>query len=547
MAALAAALAAAGLRRSFAQQLKPGLNQIVRQFAKSVDTELAVNRSVAIVGRPNVGKSALFNRLLRRREALVLNTPDGHLTRDYREGIAKLGDLRFTAIDTAGLEFGSGDDSIQGRTLELTSKVIGRSAAALFVLDARSGVVAADRDAAKWLRAQSPSGTVIPVLNKCEGGGLPDESILSAVGETFSLGFGEPLTLSAESGEGLAELYERLQPVLEREVDTQQAETTKVAHQDGQLQAAITDVEPERQEALQLAIVGRPNVGKSMLVNRLLGEQRVVTGPEAGLTRDAVRTRFEFKGQAVWVVDTAGWMHRKNLMTQPEAALSATQARRKLGLSHVVALILDAEECIALEKVKKTEIALARQVTEEGRALVVVVNKLDALSDEDQKRVLKGVAYEIDNALPQVAGVPCVGVSALNGVNFGKLMPTVLAAYQRWTKRVPTHTLNNWLDELSIYGKVGSGGGEVRVRYLTQIKARPPTFMASVSGKKPLSQADLRSLATQIRKAFGFQGWSRSPLAVVLRQHHHKLCGQFDMRASTWTSASTKLSYGIFA
>ncbi|EPS66335.1 hypothetical protein M569_08442, partial [Genlisea aurea] len=284
---------------------------------------------VVIIGRPNVGKSALFNRLIRRREALVYNTPNDHVTRDIRDGVAKLGDLRFLVLDSAGLEAEASSGSVLGRTASMTEDVLTRAQLALFLLDARDGLLPMDLDVGKWLRKHAPGMKTIVVMNKAE---LLDEfngSLAAAAGEAYTLGFGDPIALSAETGLGMSELYQAMRPFL--------VDYAAEFISDESIPAVDSKL------PLQLAIVGRPNVGKSTLLNAILQENRVLVGPEAGLTRDSIRVKFQYEGRDIYLVDTAGWLGRTKRDKGP-SSLSIVQSRKHLMRAHVVALVLDAEE-----------------------------------------------------------------------------------------------------------------------------------------------------------------------------------------------------------
>lgn len=458
--------------------------------------------TVLLIGRPNVGKSALFNRLIRRREALVYNTPNDHVTRDIREGIAKLSDLRFRVLDSAGLEAEASSGSVLGRTAGMTGNVLRRSQFALFLIDARDGLQPMDLDVGKWLRKHAPGMKTIVVMNKAES--LDDSlgSLAAASGEALRLGFGDPIALSAETGMGMVELYEALRPLLEDCM-------LQVLNDEGNLEN-IPSEDEESKTPLQLAIVGRPNVGKSTLLNTLLQEDRVLVGPEAGLTRDSVRAQFEYQGRTIYMVDTAGWLQRTNQEKGP-ASLSIMQSRKNLMRAHIVALVLDAEEIAnARRTMKHDEVVIARRAVEEGRGLVVIVNKMDLLSGRQNsklyERVIQAVPEEIQTVIPQVTGIPVVFVSALEGRGRIAVMCQVIDTYEKWCLRLPTARLNRWLRKVMSRHSWKDSAAQPKIKYFTQVKARPPTFVAFVSGKKQLADTEIRFLTRSLKEDFDLGG-----------------------------------------
>ncbi|XP_031476567.1 uncharacterized protein LOC116248104 isoform X1 [Nymphaea colorata] len=470
--------------------------------------------TVVILGRPNVGKSALFNRLIKRREALVYNTPAGHVTRDIREGVAKLGDLRFKVLDSAGLETASSPVDILMRTSEMTRKVLPKSAAAIFLIDARAGLQPLDMDVGKWLRKHAPSGTpIILAMNKSE---LLDDgsgSLAAAAGEAHALGFGEPLPISAETGLGMADLYEILHPLLEEYV----LQNNQNYHDNLTPLDNVSNTE-DGDAPLQLAIVGCPNVGKSTLLNALLLDDRVLVGPESGLTRDSIRAHFYFQGRKIYLVDTAGWLQRTKQERGP-ASLSIVQSRKHLMRANIVALVLDAEE-IAKAKcsMRHAEVVIARRAIEEGRGLVVVVNKMDLLrGKKDPKlseKVITAVREEIQTVLPQVTGIPVVFVSALEGRGRMAVMRRVIDTYEKWCLRLPTARLNRWLRKVMSRHSWKDLASQPKIKYFTQVKARPPTFVAFTSGSVQLSDTDIRFLMKSLKEDFDMGG---IPIRIIQR------------------------------
>jgi GTP-binding protein len=436
--------------------------------------------NVAILGRPNVGKSTLFNRLVGRRLAIVDPTPG--VTRDRREGSARLGDLAFTLVDTAGLDEAAAG-TLGARIQDQTARALAECDVALLVFDARAGVTPVDRHFAD--RVRKSSKPVVLVANKCEGRAGEDGLL-----EGFELGFGEAVAISAEHGEGMADLrdalYERL----------------------GERAVAGGEGEEEAERPLMLAIVGRPNVGKSTLVNRLLGDERVVTGPEPGVTRDAIAVEWIWRGQKVRLIDTAGLRKRAKVTADIERA-STKDALRAIQFAEVVVLVID-----AMLGVERQDLAIARQVAEEGRALVIAINKWDLI--DDRRAALGALRRRIETSLAQVRGVPVVTLSAETGEGVDGLLPAVVEIRDVWSRRVPTGPLNRWLEEVvERHPPPVVDGRRLRLRFATQIKARPPTFALFSSRPAELPEAYLRYLVNGLREAFALPG---VPVRIVLRK-----------------------------
>jgi GTP-binding protein len=432
--------------------------------------------SVAILGRPNVGKSTLFNRLVGRRLALVDDTPG--VTRDRREGEGRIADLSFRVFDTAGLEEAA-PASLAGRMQGQTERALADADVGLLVIDAREGVTEADRHFADWLRrADKP---VVLVANKAEG-----RAALPAIGEAYRLGLGDPVPVSAEHGEGLAELYERLAPFSRPD----------------------PGIAGERDKPLQLAIVGRPNVGKSTLANRLIGEERLLTGPEAGITRDAIAVDWAWRGRPVRLVDTAGMRRRPRVEGKLEQ-LSVGDALRAIRFSEVVLLVMD-----ALQPLERQDLTIARLVADEGRALVLAADKWDAV--DAPAPLLKHLRERLSTALPQLHGVSLVPVSGLRGDGVDTMMAAIFAAYGVWNRRIGTAELNRWLAAVQErHPPPLVDGRRLRLRYMTQVNTRPPTFALFASRPGELPNGYRRYLVNALRRDFDLPG---SPIRVMLRK-----------------------------
>jgi GTP-binding protein len=445
----------------------------------------------AIVGRPNVGKSTLFNRLVGRRLALVDDTPG--VTRDRREGEARLGDLEFVVIDTPGLEEAK-EDALEGRMRKQAERAIEDAAACLFLIDARAGVTPLDRSFARLLRATGKP--VILLANKAEGAAGEAGAL-----DAYALGLGDPIEISAEHGEGMGELAVALAPYFP-------------AADDEAAGAGVADDEENWNnplKPLRVAIVGRPNAGKSTLVNRLLGEERMLTGPEAGITRDAISTEWTWKGpERDWPIklfDTAG-LRRKSKVQEKLEKLSVADALRAVQFAEVVALVIDA--AIPFEK---QDLQIADLVLREGRALVIAVNKWDAVDDKDAAAVrIKEMAKE---HLAQAPGAPLVFLSALSGRNVEKLMPAVVSVYVDWNARVKTRDLNEWLNSATErHPPPAAKGRRIKLRYIAQTKTRPPTFVAQCTNASELPASYRRYLVNGIREAFGIPA---VPIRLILK------------------------------
>jgi GTP-binding protein len=450
---------------------------------------------IVIVGRPNVGKSTLFNRLIGRKLALVDDRPG--VTRDRRTGEGSLGGLTFTLIDTAGLD-DARSPSLEGRMRRQTEAAIEEADLCLFMIDAREGVTALDRHFASIVRRKGKP--VVLLANKAEGWRGKDTLF-----EAYELGLGVPIAFSAEHGEGLDELYHAIKSASQNADDREEpkAETDEQA-----------DQHPAR--PLRLAIIGRPNVGKSSLVNALLGEERMLTGPEAGITRDAVSTDWSFANRAIKLWDTAGLRKKAKIKDKLEK-LSVADALRAIRFSEVVILVVDAEAPF-----EKQDLQIADLVEQEGRALVIALNKWDLIDHKPAR--LREFKRQLDESLPQLRGVEMVAVSGLRGQNLDRLMNAVFSAYETWNKRVSTSALNRWLEGmLARHPPPAPAGRRIKLRYMTQSNARPPTFVIFSSNVKDLPMSYTRYLVNGLRDDFGFEG---SPVRIALRQAKNPYVGK---------------------
>jgi GTP-binding protein len=451
---------------------------------------------IAIVGRPNVGKSTLFNRLAGRRAALVHDRPG--VTRDRREGEATLADLAFTLVDTAGLEDAPAE-SLAARMREQTERAIATADAVLFMIDARAGVTPEDAALARQLhKAGRP---VILLANKSEG-----KAGQAGLLDAFRLGLGDPVAISAAHGEGLDGLYEALAPLIDK---AGLANEVAAAPDASTEQGPAEEAEEEPDRPIRIAIVGRPNVGKSTLVNRLLGEDRMLTGPEAGITRDAIATATTYRGRPIVLVDTAGLRRRARISDEVEK-LATSDSIDAIRRCHVVVLVVEAGAIL-----DKQDLTLADLAITEGRALVIAVNKWDAATD--RRAALKRLADRLEAALPQAKGVPTVTISAREGTGMDSLMKAVRSAHTAWNRRIATAALNRWLAEATQRHPPPAvrGGGRVKLRYATQVASRPPTFVLFSQRADELPESYSRYLVNSLREAFDLPG---VPIRLGLRK-----------------------------
>ena len=423
--------------------------------------------TVAIVGRPNVGKSTLFNRLVGKRLALVDDRPG--VTRDRREGEARLLGLDFMIIDTAGYE-DEDPVTLPGRMRAQTEAAVRDADVALFLIDAREGLTPLDEEIGRWLR--SSTTPVVVVANKAEGRSGETGRL-----EAYRLGLGDPIAISAEHGEGMADLFSLLQPLVERE---------------DLLQAAEED--PDDPAApLKLAIVGRPNAGKSTLVNKMVGEERMITGPEAGITRDSISLEWVWEGRPVRLIDTAGLRKRAKVEDKLER-LSVADARRAIDFAEVVVLLLDATRGLEVQDLK-----IANQVIEEGRALMIVVNKWDVA--EDSSALFNGIKGALAEGLAQLKDVPLLTVSAKTGKGIDTLLKVAFDLREAWSKRIATGELNRWFEHATEANPPPAPGGKrIKLRYITQANTRPPTFVVFGNRTDELPESYRRYLLNAMRR-----------------------------------------------
>ncbi|MEO0343284.1 MAG: ribosome biogenesis GTPase Der [Pseudomonadota bacterium] len=447
--------------------------------------------TVAIVGRPNVGKSTLFNRLVGRKLALVDDQPG--VTRDLREGEARLGPLRFTVIDTAGLELAK-DETLQGRMRQLTERAVEMADLCLFMIDARIGLTPIDREFAGLLRKSGQQ--VIVLANKAEG-----HAGEAGFYDAYELGLGDPIAISAEHGEGLFDLQDVLVPFIEG--------------------AALTNYEPQTEldideaaemRPIQLAIIGRPNAGKSTLVNQILGQDRMLTGPEAGITRDAISVNHDWDGQAVRIWDTAG-IRKKARVQEKLEKLSVADGLRAVKFAEVVVVLIDA--AIPFEQ---QDLRIADLAEREGRAVVIAVNKWDIERERQDK--LKSLKEAFERLLPQLRGAPLVTLSGLTGRGIDRLREAVLKVHEIWNRRVLTAKLNDWLRSMvEAHPPPAPGGRRIRLRYVTQVKTRPPTFVVMCSHPDALPASYSRYLVNGLRESFDMAG---TPIRLFMRSQADK-------------------------
>ncbi|WAJ26904.1 ribosome biogenesis GTPase Der [Antarcticirhabdus aurantiaca] len=472
--------------------------------------------AIAIIGRPNVGKSTLFNRLVGKRLALVDDRPG--VTRDRRSGDAQLLDLEFQAIDTAGLEEADAD-SLEGRMRAGTEAAIREADLSLFVVDAKHGLMPQDRTFGDLLRMSGKP--VVLVANKAEARGA-DAGFYDA----YELGLGEPVAISAEHGEGMGDLRDAIVAALgigpfreddEDEDEEGAAPAVAAVGEDGE-----EVIEPyDDTKPLRIAIVGRPNAGKSTLVNRFIGEERMLTGPEAGITRDSISVEWEWRGRRVKLFDTAG-LRRKARVQEKLEKLSVADALRAMKFAEVVVIVLDVT--IPFEK---QDLSIVDLIVREGRAPVLAFNKWDLV--EDRQAVLADLREKTDRLLPQARGIRAVPVSGETGEGLDRLMKAVADTHEVWNKRISTAKLNQWLERATAqHTPPAVAGRRVTIKYMTQVKSRPPTFMLSTSRPEALGASYTRYLVNSLRESFGLFG---VPIRLGLRKPNNPFAGKAKRRS----------------
>ena len=459
---------------------------------------------IAIVGRPNVGKSTLFNRLVGKKLALVHDLPG--VTRDRKEAAAKLKDLTLTVIDTAGYEEAPAG-RMEERMWQQTRRAIDEADAVLFLFDARAGMQAYDEHFADLVRRSKKP--VLLLANKCEG-----KAQEQGIYEAYKLGLGEPIIFSAEHSIGFDTLYLELKQI-EEQLSAEKSDGREFSDETADDMAAEESAENLKKRPIQVAIVGRPNVGKSTLVNALLNDERMLTGPEAGLTRDAITSQLNWKGWTLNLVDTAG-LRRQAKISGAIEKMSVESTLYAANMAQVAILVLDADGVL-----DKQDLTIARKILDEGRALVIALNKWDIA---DKKEALQKLNDKLETSLTQAEGVPTVTISALKKKGLDKLLSAVIKVYERWNVRIPTAPLNKWFQDVQEQNPapLGKNKRRIKLRYITQAKTRPPSFYIFSSNPEGLPDSYLRYLTNQLRESFDLRG---IPLRITVRKSDNPYAG----------------------
>lgn len=462
---------------------------------------------IAIIGRPNVGKSTLFNKLVGKSYAITDNTPG--VTRDRKEARANLGPLKFLAIDTAGLESEADKQSLEKRMFEQTEVAVMDADLCLFLVDGKAGIVAKDLALANLMRKKGRN--TILVVNKFEG---KNEEVLGK--EYYRLGFGEAVAISAEHREGFSDLYDKIAPIYE------------------EYEKNFAEFEVDKQDEkalLQIAIVGRPNAGKSTFLNKILDEDRMITGPEAGITRDAIAIDYEFKGHKIRFIDTAG-IRKKATITDKLEQFSASDSFRAINFAQIVILLIDASSPLDHQ-----DLSLAGQILQEGRGLIFAINKIDTIKG-DKEIFLREIRLKLQSLFKEVDGAPILGVSAKNGYNVQKTLEYAMQVYEQWQTYLPTSKLHDWLKmaEKNHPPKL-TKGRETKLKYITQIKKRPPSFAVFTNHPKSLVGAYQRYLVNSLRESFGL---NLTPIRLVFRKSENPFADRVEKTFSKKTHVKKK-------
>jgi GTP-binding protein len=456
--------------------------------------------SVAIVGRPNVGKSTLFNRLVGKRLALVDDLPG--VTRDRREGFARLGDLAFTAIDTAGLE-DSAKGSLSGRMRKQTEAAIAAADAILFMIDGRTGPMPIDKAFADLVRRSGKPA--ILVANKIEG-----RVAQAGIGDAYALGLGDPVAISAEHAEGLSDLYDALRAALPTETEVPAEPRGRRGR------GEEPEPDPEAPTTIRVALIGRPNTGKSTLINHLLGEDRLLTGPEAGITRDSIAVNVAWRDRTFRIHDTAG-MRRRSRIEEKIEKLSVADTINAIRFAEVVIVLMDTQQPF-----EEQDLRIADLVEREGRAVVIGMNKWDLV--EGPAAAMKKLREDTDHWLPQLKGVPVIAVSGMTGAGLDRLMQAVIDAHEVWNRRASTSALNRWLEGVTTaHPPPAVSGRRIRLDYVTQPKGRPPTFVLFASRADKVPDQYKRYLVNSLRETFDLPG---TPIRLNLREKANPYAGR---------------------